>query len=164
MKTKPQLFIILLATLAGFMGGLISNHIFETRSAFAVKGTHYQKVIMAEEFRVVDKDGKILGRFGIPDYRSDANPAKDEKLAPVPQLALGQKKGFQIILSAGDANGSRIVMTDKSGTTRTAIGNTEFFLPMRKITHNSQVASIVLFDHLGRFQWSTPPIRTELGR
>ena len=164
MKTKPQLFIILLATLAGFMGGLISNHIFETRSAFAVKGTQYQKVVMAEEFRVVDKEGNILGRFGIPGYRQDANPAKDEKLAPVPQLRLGQNPGFQIILSAGEANGSRIVMTDKNSTTRAVIGNTEFRLPMKQVTHKTQVASIVLFDQYARFQWSTPPIRTELGR
>ena len=147
MKTKPQLFIILLATLAGFMGGLISNHIFETRSAFAVKGTQYQKVVMAEEFRVVDKDGNIFGRFGIPDHLQDGNSVNDEKPATVPQLRLGENKGFQIILTAGGVNGSRIVMTDKNSTTRTAIGNTEFWLPMKKVTHNTQVASIVLFDH-----------------
>jgi hypothetical protein len=164
MKTKPQLFIILLASLAGFMGGLISNHIFKTSPAFAVKAPKYQKVVIAEEFRVVDKDGKILGSLGIPGYLQNANPALDKRLAPVPQLRLGQKKGFQIILSAGEANGSRIVMKDANSTTRTAIGNTEFFLPMKKVTHKSQVASIVLFDQYGRFQWSTPKVRTELGR
>ena len=164
MKTKPQLLIILLASFAGFMGGFISHHIFETRPAFAVKAPQYQKVVMAEEFRVIDKDGNILGSFGTPGYLKEANPTTDEKLTSVPQLRLGQKKGFQIILSAGDANGSRIVMTDKNSTTRTVIGNTEFWLPMKKVTHNTQVASIVLFDHLGRFQWSTPPVRTELGR
>lgn len=164
MKTKPQLFVILLASLAGFIGGLISNHIFDTRPAFAVKETQHQKVVIAEEFRVVDKDGNILGSFGTPSNLPEANPTINKKLAPVPQLRLGQKKGFQIILSAGDANGSRIVMKDQNSITRTAIGNTEFWLPMKKITHKSQVASIVLFDHLGRFQWSTPKVRTELGR
>ena len=163
MKTKPQVFIILLAALAGFMGGLISHHVFETRPAFAVKKIQHQKVVMAEKFRVVDKDGNILGSFGTPDLQ-DTSSASNERPASVAQLRLGQKKGFQIILSAGEANGSRIVMTDQKGITRTAIGNTEFWLPMRKITHKSQVASIVLFDHLGRFQWSTPPVRTELGR
>lgn len=163
MKTKPLTFIILLASLAGFMGGLISHHVFETRPAFAVKETQHQKVVMAEEFRVVDKDGMILGSFGTPDLQ-DASSASDERPAPVAQLRLGQKKGFQIILSAGEANGSHIVMKDQKGITRTVIGNTQFYLPMRQVTHKSQVASIVLFDKYGRFQWSTPPIRTALGR
>ena len=164
MKTKPQLLIILLASLAGFVGGLISNYLFNTRPAFAVKAPAYQKVVMAEEFRVVDKDGKILGSFGISGHLQDGNPLNEAKPSTGPQLHLGQKKGFQIILSAGEANGSRIVMKDANNTTRTAIGNTEFWLPMRKVTHKSQVASIVLFDQYGRFQWSTPKVRTELGR
>ena len=164
MKTKPQFFIILLAAFAGFIGGLISHHIFETRPAFAVKETQYQKVVIAEEFRVVDKDKKILGSFGIPGYLQDGNSVVDERSAPVSQLSLGQQTGFQIVLSAGEAGGSRIVMKDKNSTIRTTIGNTEFFLPMMQRTHKSQVASIVLFDQYGRFQWSTPAIRTELDR
>jgi hypothetical protein len=163
MKTKPQVLIIFLASLAGFIGGLISHHVFETRPAFAVKETQHRKVVMAEEFRVVDKDGKIIGSFGTPDLQ-DASSASDERPAPAAQLRLGRKKGFQIILSAGETNGSRIVMKDQKGITRTAIGNTEFYMPMRKVTHKSQVASIVLFDQYGRFQWSTPSVRTELGR
>lgn len=164
MKIKPQLFIILMASLAGFMGGLVSHYIFATRSAFAVKAPQYQKVVMAEEFRVVDKEGKILGSFGTPSNVQDANAANDEKPAPFPQLRLGQQPGFQIILSAGEAGGSSIIMTDKNSTVRTVIGNTQFWLPMKKVTHKTQVASIVLFDQFARHQWSTPPVRTELGR
>jgi len=165
MKTKPQLYIILLATLAGFMGGLISNHIFETRPAFAVKEPKYQKVVTAEEFRVVDKDGKMLGSFGIPGYLQDEHPVTEKRPAPVPQLRLGQKKGFQIILSAGEADGSRIVMKDKNSTTRTAIGNTKFYIRETGVNHWREVSSIVMFDHLGRFQWSAPgAVRSELGR
>ena len=118
---------------------------------------------MAEEFRVVDKEGNILGSFGYSGYQKSANPATNERVAPSAQLRLGQK-GFQIILSADDANGSRIVMKDKNSTTRAVIGSTQFWLPMKKVTHKTQVASIVLFDQYARFQWSTPPIRTELGR
>lgn len=164
MKIKPQLFIILMASLAGFMGGLVSHHIFETRPAFAVKAPQYQKVVVAEEFRVVDKEGKILGSFGTPSNVQDANAANDEKPAPFAQLRLGQQPGFQIILSADEASGSSIIMTDKKSTVRTVIGNTQFFLPMKKVTHKTQVASIVLFDQYARHQWSAPPVRTELGR
>ena len=161
MKTKPQLFIILLAALAGFTGGLVSHQILETRPAFAVKAPQYQKVVMAEEFRVVDEEGKILGSFGTPNSVQNSNAADDKKTGLVPQLRLGQKKGFQIILSAGVAGGSSIIMTDKNSTVRTVIGNTQFWLPMKKVTHKTQVASIVLFDQFARHQWSTPPVRTE---
>ena len=165
MKTKPQLFIILLATLAGFMGGLISNHIFETRPAFAVKEPKYQKVVMAEEFRVVDKDGKILGSFGTPGYLLDVFPAINESLAPVPQLRLGRETGFQIIFSANEAEGSRIVMKDNKNKARTVIGNTEFYIPQTRVTHRRQVSSIVLLDRKGRYQWSAPfKIKTDAGR
>ena len=156
MKTKPQLFIILLATLAGFMGGLISNHIFETRPAFAVKEPKYQKVVTAEEFRVVDKDGKIIGSFGTPGYLFDVFPVIDESLAPVPQLRLGRETGFQIIFSANEAEGSRIVMKDNKNKDRTIIGNTEFYIRETGVNHGREVSSIVMFDHLGRFQWSAP--------
>jgi hypothetical protein len=57
MKKKQPLFIILLATFAGLAGGFISNQIFQTKSAFAEKKPSHQKVVIAEEFRVVDKGG-----------------------------------------------------------------------------------------------------------
>ena len=165
MKNKQQLFIILLASFAGFMGGLISNQIIETRPAFAVKEPNHQKVVIAEEFRVVDIDGKIIGSFGNPGYLIDIFPKIDESLAPVPQLRLGQEKGFQIIFSASEAEGSRIVMKDNKNKARTVIGNTEFYIPQTQVTHRRQVSSIVLFDRKGRYQWSAPrKIKTDAGR
>jgi hypothetical protein len=165
MKKKQPLFIILLATLAGFAGGFISNQIFQTKPAFAKKALSHQKVVIAEEFRVVDKDGKILGSFGTPGYRPDIFPKKDESQAPTPQLRLGQESGFQIILSAGADAGSKIIMKDKKNKTRIAIGNTEFYIPLTRVTHRRQVSSIVLFNQRGRFLWSAPGgIKTEGGR
>jgi hypothetical protein len=156
MKRKQQLVIILLASFAGFIGGFISNQIFQAKSAFAVKEPNHQKVVIAEEFRVVDKDGKIIGSFGNPAYLFDIFPVIDESLAPVPQLRLGQEKGFQIIFSANEAEGSRIVMKDKKNNIRSVIGNTEFYIPQTRVIHRRQVSSIVLFNHQGSFLWSAP--------
>ena len=162
MKRKQQLVIILLASFAGFIGGFISNQIFQAKSAFAVKEPNHQKVVIAEEFRVVDKDGKIIGSFGNPAYLFDIFPVIDESLAPVPQLRLGQEKGFQIILSAGADAGSRITMKDERNKRRTVIGNTKLKVRQTQRTYSRQVSSIVLFDELGRFLWSAPDgIRTE---
>lgn len=156
MKKKQSLFIILAATLAGFAGGFISNQIFQTKSAFAEKAPNQRKVVIAEEFRVVDQDGKILASLGTPGYLPDIFPNPDKSQAAVPQLRLGQESGFQIILTAGAAAGSTIMMKDKKNTTRTVIGNTEFHLRQSQLTYKRQVSSIVLFDRLGRFLWSAP--------
>jgi len=156
MKNKQPLFIILLATFAGFTGGFISNQIFQTKSAYAEKAPSHQKVVIAEEFRVVDKDGKILGSFGTPGYLLDILPKIDESQAPVPQLRLGQESGFQIILSANKAEGSRIVMKDKKNKNRVIIGNTKLYIPQTQATYQRQVSSIVLFNHQGGFLWSAP--------
>ena len=165
MKNKQPLLIILLATFAGFAGGFISNQIFQTKSALAQKAPDHQKVVIAEEFRVVDKDGKILGSFGTPGYLSDIFPQKDTSQAPVPQLRLGQESGFQIILSAGADIGSRIIMKDEKNKPRTVIGNTKFYIPQTQVTHRRQVSSIVLFNQRGRFLWSAPGgVATEGGR
>ncbi len=165
MKRKQQLVIILLASFAGFIGGFISNQIFQAKSAFAVKEPNHQKVVIAEEFRVVDKDGKIIGSFGNPAYLFDIFPVIDESLAPVPQLRLGQEKGFQIILSAGADAGSRITMKDERNKRRTVIGNTKLKVRQTQRTYSRQVSSIVLFDELGRFLWSAPGgIKTDAGR
>jgi hypothetical protein len=105
---------------------------------------------------VVDKEGKIIGSFGTPGYLFDVFPVIDESLAPVPQLRLGREKGFQIIFSASEAEGSRILMKDNKNNARTIIGNTEFYIRETGVNHRRGVSSIVLFDHLGRFQWSAP--------
>jgi len=162
MKNKQPLFIILLAMLAGFAGGFISNQIFQTKPAFAKKAPSHQKVVIAEEFRVVDKDGRILASFGTPGYLPDTFSKKDEPQTPVPQLRLGQESGFQIILSAGADTGSKIIMKDEKNITRTVIGKTKLYIPQTNATYRRQVSSIVLFNRGGRFLWSAPGgIRSE---
>jgi hypothetical protein len=162
MRTKQPLFIILVSAFAGFAGGLISNQIFQTKSVLAQKAPAHQKVVIAEEFRVVDKDGKTLGSFGTPGYLSDIFPRIDMSQASVAQLRLGQESGFQIILSAGPDAGSQIIMKDENNKPRTVIGNTEFYIPQTQVTHRRQVSSIVLLNRRGGFLWSAPGgIKTE---
>lgn len=165
MKRKKQLKMILMAAFAGFIGGLASNQIAQPQSAIAEKSFVNQKVVIAEEFRVVDQDGKIVGRFGTSgDFPALSSGEKNSKAAAA-QLRLGQETGFQIILSAGEAEGSRIILKDAKNQTRTVIGNMQLYIPLTRITHNLQVSSIVLLDPSGRFLWSAPGgIQTELGR
>jgi hypothetical protein len=162
MKNKQPLIIILLAAFAGFAGGFISNQIFQTKSAFAEKAPGHQKVVIAGEFRVVDKDGKILASFGTPGFLPDKSTKIEASQASVPQLRLGRESGFQIILAAGADTGSKIIMQDEKNITRTVIGNMKLYIPQTNATYRRQVSSIVLFNRGGRFLWSAPGgIRSE---
>ncbi|UCE51362.1 MAG: hypothetical protein JSV31_19150 [Desulfobacterales bacterium] len=63
MNDNQKVLIIVLATLAGLIGGFISNQIFQTKSAFAEKEPKPQKVVIAEEFILVDRSGKKHARL-----------------------------------------------------------------------------------------------------
>ena len=114
---------------------------FSTKPAFAKKAPSHQKVVIAEEFRVVDI--RMERYWAASELRVICRihfPKKTSPQAPVPQLRLGQESGFQIILSAGAGAGSRIIMKDKKNKTRTVIGNTELYIP--KIAAYPQASSI----------------------
>ena len=112
MKKKQQWMVVLMAALAGFIGGLASNQIVQTPYAFADKNFSNQKVVTAEEFQVVDHDGKIVGRFGTFADLPELSTSEKTSNASASQLRLGKETGFQIILSAGKAEGSRIILKD----------------------------------------------------
>jgi hypothetical protein len=165
MRRKQRLTVILVAAFAGFIGGLASSQIVQTSSALAARGYINQRVLIAEEFQVVDKDGKIVGRLGTSGDLPDLSSGEKMTKASAAQLRLGQAPGFQIIISAGEAEGARIILKDAGNKTRTVIGNMQLYMPLTRVTHNRQVSSIVLFDHLGRFLWSAPgDVQTDLSR
>jgi len=71
MHYKQNGIVIILALTAGIIGGIISKQLFVTGPAFAEKTQMQQKVVIAEEFRVVDRFGNTIGSFGIPPYLKD---------------------------------------------------------------------------------------------
>jgi hypothetical protein len=64
MKNKQTALIVVLALLAGFVGGLLSNQLINIKSAFAEKEPKPQKVIVAEMFKIVNEKGQVCGSFG----------------------------------------------------------------------------------------------------
>ena len=52
------IFYLLWAVIVGFAGGIISNQLMTTESAFAEKEIQRRKVIVAEEIRIVDENGQ----------------------------------------------------------------------------------------------------------
>ena len=66
MNRKQYLLLVVLAIIAGFIGGALSGRIFTARET---KG--YEKVVSAEQFRLVDEKGDLIARTGTIGARTE---------------------------------------------------------------------------------------------
>lgn len=71
MSSKPQGLSIVLGLISGLVGGAVSSPFLAGTPVFAEKALQEPKVIRAEKFEVVDKNGKVRGELGL---RSDGTP------------------------------------------------------------------------------------------
>lgn len=60
MGRKQSFLIVALALVAAVIGGAVSSQLFNCKPVFAQKKEKPQKLVVAEEFRMVDKDGNVL--------------------------------------------------------------------------------------------------------
>jgi hypothetical protein len=108
MRLKQNSLVIILALTAGFIGGIFSNQLFVTEPAFAEKQQIQQKVVIAEEFRVVDKFGNIIGSFGIPPHLRDIVAVESSSTSKQPhqiaQLSLGNNRTIVLVADGDDGN------------------------------------------------------------
>ena len=65
MNKKQYSLMLVLALVAGLVGGVVSSQFLMGQPAFAEKKAKPQKAIEAEEFRLVDKNGKTRAFLGI---------------------------------------------------------------------------------------------------
>jgi len=64
MKSKQYGLMVILALIAGLIGGMVSSQLFTGKPVFAQKKSIPQKAVAAEEFLLVDKDGNLRASFG----------------------------------------------------------------------------------------------------
>jgi uncharacterized protein YneF (UPF0154 family) len=67
MSKRFSILLVMLTIVSGLVGGVISGKFFATRTVIAAETKQHAKVIEAEEFRLVDKNGKLFGKFAISD-------------------------------------------------------------------------------------------------
>ena len=65
--SKNSRWWIVLAIIVGFMGGVVTNRVATFQPVFAQESVKPTKVIEAEEFRLVDRDGNTRARLTIRD-------------------------------------------------------------------------------------------------
>ncbi|NIO05052.1 MAG: hypothetical protein GTN74_10680 [Proteobacteria bacterium] len=77
MNKRRYSSILVLAMIAGFLGGAVASRVFTDQRAFAQRKSNAAKLMEAQEFRLVDglgytravltvRDGKVLAE--IPDF------------------------------------------------------------------------------------------------
>jgi len=95
--TRAQFAAMLLVVgVAGLLGGALSDWI-EGRTAFAQESP--MKVVVAEQFRVVDATGRTRAVFGgLPQGSMPLSALKDDDLSKAAGLVIGDRNGKERIV------------------------------------------------------------------
>ena len=103
MSKRQYSLIVVLALFGGLVGGVVSSQLLLGQPAHAEKKAKPLKVIEAEEFRVVDKDGRKRAQLRVTDLGSPALILRDENELIRLQMQL-VPKGLPVLWFR-DANG-----------------------------------------------------------
>ena len=110
MNKKQCGLLLVLSLLAGLVGGILTSQFFLGTPVLAEKKVGPQNVVMAEEFRLVDKEGKILSTWGM--------------YAGGPGIVLFNKNGqFRAVFSLTSPDeGPVLTFADNKGNHRAIVG------------------------------------------
>jgi len=143
--------LALLSLLAALVGGMVLNQLVVGKAAFAQKEAESHKVIVAEEFRVVSKEGKVLASFGSP--------------AGEPGIVLFNRAGqIRAVLSLASAEQTPILsLLDKDGKHRATVGmrvNGEPYFALRdkesRISISLSEGRVSVYGEDEKVVWSAP--------
>jgi hypothetical protein len=110
MSKKQYSLMFVTSLLAGLVGAMFASQFFADIPAFAEKVAATKKVVVAEEFRLVDKEGKVLSTWGM--------------YAGGPGIVLFSKSGqFRAVFSlTSPEEGPVLTFADKDGNHRAIVG------------------------------------------
>jgi hypothetical protein len=110
MDRKIYSLILLLSLIGGLAGGILASHFFVIAPVLAAKTVEAQKIVAAEEFRLVDKEGRVLSTLGM--------------YAGGPGIVLFSKTGqFRAVFSlTSPEEGPVLTFAGKDGIHRATIG------------------------------------------
>ena len=102
--------ILLLGLTGGLAGGILASHFFGNAPVLAAKTSEPQNIVAAEEFRLLDKEGRIFSTWGM--------------YAGGPGIVLFNKTGqFRAVFSlTSPEEGPVLTFADKDGVHRATVG------------------------------------------
>lgn len=104
MGRKQYSLIVLLALVAGFIGGVVSSQIFVSGSLFTQKEPKPQKVVVAEKFRLVDKTGIVRAALGLTGEGQPGLGMLDKRGVPRVVLGIGKNGRPSLVMWDQKAN------------------------------------------------------------
>lgn len=183
MDKKQYVLTLLVAVIAGLVGGVVSSQLFVGVPAFAQKTPQQAKVIQAEKFELVDRGGKIRGALGVtPEDKVvlilfDKSEKGGILLSVVngsPSLIVYDKeRKARAILSFGSDEEPQLALYDRKGAlgalmapsslgiysdgnARAVLGSTELEATRTGEGIKRPVSSLVLFDKDEKVLWQAP--------
>ncbi len=131
MNRKQFSAVVVLALVAGLVGGVVSSWFLVGLPAFAQKAPQVAEVIRAERFEVVDKDGKTRAALSMLEGKPglvlrDRNGRAGAELGLTdhgwPRLFLTDKnRKVRVGLTLGNTGEPHLVLRDRNGKTRTEL-------------------------------------------
>jgi hypothetical protein len=185
MSKQRHSLTMLLALVAGLVGGVVSNQFLVGKSVFAGKKAAHEKVIRAESFEVVDRDGNLHASLSHSEYGTTS-------LLLIPQgtdyafSAIVSGSGVNVGIDSGekrnsvsllvsenlthlgldsqkseidlriDRSGSHIDLLDKDGKSRAVLGTSELIQKDSGSKEIRNICSLVLADEKGKVVWKAP--------
>ena len=131
MNKKQCGLLLVLSLLAGLTGGIFANQFFLDTPVLAENKVASQNVVTAEEFRLVDKEGKILSTWGM--------------YAGGPGIVLFNKSGqFRAVFSLTSPDeGPILTFADNKGNHRAIVGlgsGKQPYVTLRDQTGNERIS------------------------
>ena len=128
MKKRDYALILTIAMFFGLAGGVVVSWIFNSQTVFAQKTAGHEKVIVAEEFRLVDKDGAQLATLHVDQTGQPSLVINDNAHTPRLTMVFGSEGALNFGLN--DKKGKKTVFmeVDDKGATTLGMGKPNVLL------------------------------------
>ena len=144
MKKRDFILLLAVSIVSGLMGGFIANQVFNGKTAIAQSGQEALGLVQAQEFRLVDDQGKIFAVLAVSSALKE------------PYFIINGKDGKQrVILDLDDGN-PRMILKDSEAQTRLILGTSEVTSRFKGTIEKRPPSSLVMFNKEGRLIWSAP--------
>jgi len=164
MNRKQHTLTIVLSLVAGLVGGVVSTQLFMGQPVFAEKKPTHQKVLRAERFELVDKEGFVWGKLeqmadgGVISINFKSKGASFANLCLADTLAvvgLGTPTIGTINFTV-DENGSQLRLFNQDNKLGAVFGSIDLKIPRTGEIIKRPISSIVLFDEDENVLWKAP--------
>ena len=144
MRKRDLVLLLAVSIISGLIGGFIANQVFNGKTAMAQGNEDPPGLIQAQEFRLVDSQGKIFAALAFSQSSKE------------PYLIFNGKDGKQRVILDFDEGNPRMILKDNDSQTRLIMGTSEVTSRFKGTIEKRPPSSLVMFNKDGRLIFSAP--------